>query len=173
MSVLGLVALSGEVTGYDLRKLGDGQMRYFLGLPSPAQIYASLAELHDAGFLAERLELTGRRERRVYSASESGMALIRGWLEEDAPEASFDFPLGLRMMLGRHGGHDALVRSIETHRDICDLVIETIEAAQAGMDDDPYMATMLEWGHGFFTTEAERTTRALARLEAIPPDRRR
>ena len=82
--VLGIVALRGPTTPYDLKRFVQLSIGHFWPFPH-TQLYAEPARLADAGLLEETREQSGRR-RRHYSRTESGRRRLDEWLGE--PETS-------------------------------------------------------------------------------------
>jgi PadR family transcriptional regulator AphA len=82
--VLGLVATLGRATSYDLKRRVATSVGYFWSFPH-SQLYAEPARLAEAGLLDVEEEPSGRR-RRVWSVTEAGLATLRAWLHDPAPE---------------------------------------------------------------------------------------
>jgi len=82
--VLGLLAVYGSMTPYDLKKNIDGSVGYFWSFPR-AQLYVEPERLKELGMLTEEREPDGRR-RRTYSITEAGRATLREWLVADTYE---------------------------------------------------------------------------------------
>jgi PadR family transcriptional regulator AphA len=78
--VLGMVALRGASTPYELKRAVARSVGYFWPFPH-AQFYAEPARLAAAGLLSEQQEPSGRR-RRTYAITASGVAALRAWLRE-------------------------------------------------------------------------------------------
>ena len=76
--VLGLLAVYGPMTPYDLKKSIYGSVGYFWSFPR-AQLYVEPERLKELGLLTEEREPEGRR-RRTYSITEEGRAAFeRVW----------------------------------------------------------------------------------------------
>ncbi len=82
--VLGLLAIYGPMTPYDLKKSIDGSVGYFWPFPR-AQFYVEPERLKELGLLTEEREPEGRR-RRTYSITNEGRATLREWLVADTYE---------------------------------------------------------------------------------------
>ena len=78
--VLGMVALRGPSTPYDLKRAVGHSVGYFWQFPH-AQLYDEPARLTQAGLLDLESEESGRR-RKVYSITEAGRAALRSWLAQ-------------------------------------------------------------------------------------------
>ena len=82
--VLGLIALRGPSTPYDLKRAVGHSVGYFWPFPH-AQLYAEPKRLTAAGLLRVEQE-TGSRRRQIYSLTAAGRRALRGWLKEPAGE---------------------------------------------------------------------------------------
>jgi PadR family transcriptional regulator, regulatory protein AphA len=91
--VLGIVALRGPSTPYDLKRFVQLSVGHFWPFPH-TQLYAEPARLAQAGLLEETREATGRR-RRHYSITDDGRAMLAEWLGEPATSPMEYRDLGL------------------------------------------------------------------------------
>jgi PadR family transcriptional regulator, regulatory protein AphA len=82
--VLGLLAMSGEVTPYDLKQAVAASVGHFWSLPH-SQVYAEPARLARAGYVTEHQEPDGRR-RKLYGLTDRGRDALSDWLENLTPE---------------------------------------------------------------------------------------
>lgn len=80
--VLGLLALFGEATPYDLKRRVAGTVGFFWSFPH-SQLYSEPARLAAAGLLEEARQPTGRR-KRLYRITDAGREALCGWLHEPA-----------------------------------------------------------------------------------------
>jgi DNA-binding PadR family transcriptional regulator len=78
--VLGLIAISGPSTPYDLKRYVQLTVGNFWPFPH-TQLYAEPARLAEAGLLEETREETGRR-RRHYTITAAGRQRLSEWLKE-------------------------------------------------------------------------------------------
>jgi PadR family transcriptional regulator AphA len=76
--VLGMIALRGPSTPYDLKRAVGHSVGYFWHFPH-AQLYSEPDRLADLGLLALSVEDTGRR-RKTYSLTPAGREALREWL---------------------------------------------------------------------------------------------
>jgi PadR family transcriptional regulator, regulatory protein AphA len=90
--VLGLVALAGEATPYDLKRRVADSVGYVWSFPH-AQLYTEPARLAAAGLLKEQRE-KGGRNRRHFTITVAGNAALRKWLSQ--PGSERDEPRELR-----------------------------------------------------------------------------
>jgi PadR family transcriptional regulator, regulatory protein AphA len=78
--VLGIIAMRGPSTPYDLKRFVQRSVANFWPFPH-TQLYAEPKRLADAGLLEETREESGRR-RRHYAITETGGQRLGQWLSE-------------------------------------------------------------------------------------------
>lgn len=78
--VLGMIALRGPSTSYDLKRAIGRSVGYFWSFPH-AQLYSEPKRLTDAGLLDVHEEDEGRR-RKTFTITGDGRAALRDWLAE-------------------------------------------------------------------------------------------
>lgn len=78
--VLGMIALRGPSTSYDLKRAIGRSVGYFWHFPH-AQLYSEPKRLEEAGLLELHEEDSGRR-RKTYTITETGKAAVQRWLAE-------------------------------------------------------------------------------------------
>lgn len=83
-TVLGMVALRGPTTPYDLKRAIGRSIGYFWRFPH-TQLYDEPARLSSLGLLSVTQEDDGRR-RRTYVITEAGLSALRAWLREPTAE---------------------------------------------------------------------------------------
>jgi PadR family transcriptional regulator AphA len=91
--VLGITALRGPSTPYDLKRFVQLSIGHFWPFPH-TQLYAEPARLTAAGLLNETREEHGRR-RRHYSITDAGRERLEDWLAEPVTSSSEVRDLGL------------------------------------------------------------------------------
>lgn len=82
--VLGMIALRGPSTPYDLKRAVGHSVGYFWHFPH-AQLYSEPERLRDAGLLDRVSEQDGRR-RKTYSLTDEGRDAVRAWLASPTDE---------------------------------------------------------------------------------------
>jgi PadR family transcriptional regulator, regulatory protein AphA len=82
--VLGLLALMGEGTPYDLKQVASETVGHFWSL-AHSQLYSEPARLARAGYLTEEREQEGRR-RKLYKLTDLGRKALEQWLEIPTPD---------------------------------------------------------------------------------------
>ena len=78
--VLGLLAVHGPMTPYDLKAQVARSVGYFWSFPH-SQLYGEPARLVALGLVEEEREQTGRRRRR-FSVTDAGRAAVAAWVGE-------------------------------------------------------------------------------------------
>ena len=138
--VLGLLALLGPSTPYDMERWVDGSLGHFWSVPR-SQLYGEPARLAAAGLLDEAREQTGRR-RRTLSLTDAGRTALQGWLGEPHGSVAEIRDLGLlKLFFGAAAADPAHVTAsaraqVEAHRaqlalygELCTVVEEPHVAA--------------------------------------------
>ncbi|GAC1362266.1 MAG: PadR family transcriptional regulator [Ktedonobacteraceae bacterium] len=83
--ILGLLALWGPLSGYDIKHLFDHTLSPMWGA-AHSQIYKELRRMEDLGWVAmKREEQDSRPDRRLYSMTAAGDAALRRW-QAQAPD---------------------------------------------------------------------------------------
>lgn len=82
--VLGMIALRGPSTPYDLKRAVGHSVGYFWHFPH-AQLYSEPDRLAELGLLALAVEDSGRR-RKTYSLTDPGRDALRAWLAAPTAE---------------------------------------------------------------------------------------
>lgn len=82
---LGLIA-KHPGSGYDLAALAERSIAHFWPIPR-SQLYSELTRLEDLGYLSGTAVRQDRLpDKRVYQATESGLAALREWLDTEGFE---------------------------------------------------------------------------------------
>jgi len=76
--VLGMIALRGPSTPYELKRAVDRSINYFWPFPH-SQLYSEPERLVAAGLLSRESE-TGGRHRKIYSLADEGRRKLDAWL---------------------------------------------------------------------------------------------
>ena len=130
----------GAASGYELKQRADNTLRFFFAAPAMSQLYAELARLAEAGYVAQRLERRGgERETRVYELTSQGEDELRRWLAEDAlPPTVFKSHLALRLVAGRFAEPARVLADLATERRRLTAEVADLRTVVDGLDpDDP------------------------------------
>ncbi len=96
--MLGLLALDGERSGYDLSKQAEQSVGH-VWAPTKSHLYAVLRRLSAQGLVSARQVAQERRpDKQLYSLTAEGQAALQAWLD-DAPSGD-QSGLVLRLFLG-------------------------------------------------------------------------
>jgi len=117
LAVLGLLAWSGESSGYELHKLA-GRSVGFIWAPARSQLYAVLKRLAEAGLVHGRhVVQADRPDKRLFSISDAGTAMLRQWLDRvEAIEPEDRDGVLLKLFFGAFGDPDAGRRQLSDYR---------------------------------------------------------
>ncbi|TNC20225.1 PadR family transcriptional regulator [Amycolatopsis alkalitolerans] len=148
--VLGMIALRGPSTPYDLKRAVGRSIGYFWSFPH-AQLYSEPKRLEEAGLLDLEEERHGRR-RKLYTITAEGRAALRDWLAEPV-NAHFELRdvAEIKLFFNELAGPDDVASlaasQIEQHeRRIADY--EDMKAKYGDIDDVATRMVTLELGLG-------------------------
>lgn len=134
--VLGMLALRGPSTPYELKRAVSHSVGHFWPFPH-AQFYNEPARLTAAGLLTEDREATGRR-RRTYAITERGRAALRLWVQEPTSGPMEIRDLGeLKLFFSEVVGGDDIVALAREQERVYRERIAELEAIQARFGSDP------------------------------------
>ncbi|HTA35344.1 MAG TPA: PadR family transcriptional regulator [Solirubrobacteraceae bacterium] len=144
--VLGLLAMAGEATPYDLKQMVGATVGNFWSLPH-SQVYAEPERLARTGYLSEQRESTGRRRRR-YSLTDSGRAAFEQWLNVFTAEPYALRDLGLLKLFFGGDVHRLATAQVELHRSqLAEYEAISQRAASGDMPQGPRLALELGIRH--------------------------
>ena len=148
-ALLGVLALKGPLSGYDVRKAVDNGVGYFWG-PAKTQIYTVLPRLVDAGFATrEQVEQTDRPDKHVYEVTTAGRAAVTAWLEAPPTPGGDRSPFLLRVFLGALGSPEALIRHVRAQREEAESLRDDLQqrdAQSVGAPTDFHAALTRSYG---------------------------
>lgn len=106
--MLGIIALAGPSTPYDLKRFVAGSIGYFWTFPH-SQLYTEPGRLAAGGLLIEEREQAGRR-RRTFAISDAGRRALQAWLAEPQSRPTEIRDLGLlQLFFGALVDHEDVV----------------------------------------------------------------
>ena len=140
--VLGITALRGPSTPYDLKRFVQLSIGHFWPFPH-TQLYAEPERLAEAGLLEETREEGGRR-RRHYTITDAGRERLGEWLEEPVTSPTEIRDLGvLKLFFSELTGIDEIValahEQTATHR----AKLAVYDGLMERFADRPELATRL------------------------------
>lgn len=150
--ILGLLRLTGEKTGYELKSLVDSSTQYFWAA-SYGRIYPELRRLADQGLVASRDDARGGRPRTLYALTDTGEAAIAQWLANPG-ELTFELRDEgvLRLFLAEHATAEerlATVRAMRAHHERQVRRLRELEPFVRDAYGDEFPLLTLEGGIGF------------------------
>jgi len=137
LAVLGLLAWSGESSGYELHKLA-GRSVGFIWAPARSQLYAVLKRLAAAGLVRGRHVVQADRPgKRIFGITEAGMATLRDWLDRVEPLAPEDRDgVLLKLFFGAFGDQQAVHRQLLDYRERVDQRLATYREIERTFDGE-------------------------------------
>ena len=144
--MLGLLALRGERSGYDLKKAVDDSVGYFWR-PAKTQIYAVLPRLVEAGYATRKaVAQSDRPDKHVYRVTAAGRDAVTAWLEAPPTESGDRTPFLLRVYLAGLASPEALARNVHAMRAEAKALKAALEEIDARGSGDPHAALTRRYG---------------------------
>jgi DNA-binding PadR family transcriptional regulator len=135
-AVLGLLASTGERSGYELATRAERGIAY-LWAPSRSQIYKVLPRLVASGFARARtVEQDRRPNKALYKVTPAGLEALRAWLEEvdEKPVDPVDF--AVKVLLCDFASPETALAQLAGYRRYLEprlQAYEQMEAEEAGL----------------------------------------
>lgn len=134
--MLGLLAMYGPQTPYEMKKQVDCSIGYFWDFPR-AQLYVDPGRLARLGLVAEEHEAGGRR-RHTYTITQTGVEALRHWLHESATREVELRDTGLlKLYFGALLDQSDIVALAQREAALHRRRLATYEAIQVELADDP------------------------------------
>jgi DNA-binding PadR family transcriptional regulator len=126
LAVLGLLAWSGESSGYELHKLA-GRSVGFIWAPARSQLYAVLKRLAAAGLVSGRhVVQADRPDKRLFTLTDAGMATLRDSLDRVEPLEPEDRDgMLLKLFFAAFGDQQAIRRQLLDYRERVEQRLDT------------------------------------------------
>jgi DNA-binding PadR family transcriptional regulator len=141
-AVLGLIALRGPSTAYEVKRALSRITSQFWAVPHVTP-YRAARELERAGFLTAEQEEGGRR-RRVYSLTPNGRKAFRTWFAEGASETlTMRDPGQLRLLFAELTDPAAIRELAHEQLRVYEERRATLDETAARLADDPVRASRL------------------------------
>lgn len=107
--------MEGEASGYDLAKVFDASVANFW-MATPQQLYKELERMSADGLIAARIvEQEKRPTKRLYSVTDTGRALLRGFLADSTRPTVIRDEMLVKVQ-GMAEGDEAAVEAVLTER---------------------------------------------------------
>jgi DNA-binding PadR family transcriptional regulator len=140
--VLGITALRGPSTPYDLKRFVQLSIGHFWPFPH-TQLYAEPERLAEAGLLEETREEGGRR-RRHYTITDAGRERLGEWLEESVTSPTEIRDLGvLKLFFSELTGIDEIVALAHEQAAAHRAKLAVYDGIMERFADRPELATRL------------------------------
>ena len=141
-AVLGLIALRGPSTAYEVKRALSRITSQFWSVAhvTPYRVTAELARL---GMLTAEQELGGRR-RRVFSLTDEGRSALRAWLSEPTSETmTIRDPGQLRLLFAELADTAAIAELARAQIRVYETRLATLDATEARLTGDAARAPRL------------------------------
>jgi DNA-binding PadR family transcriptional regulator len=152
-AVLGLIALRGPSTAYDVKRALGRIADEFWPVPH-VTAYRATAELERLGLLTAEQEQTGRR-RRVYSLTDEGRSALQAWVSAPTSEGmAIRDSSQLHLLFAELADPAAIAELARAQIRVYEARLATLDATEARLADDPVRAPRLgplRLGRGVFT----------------------
>lgn len=135
-AVLGLLAVLGEASGYDLGRWVRGAVDLIL-VPTKSRIYAVLPGLLKQGYVSKRsVRQASRPDKRLYRLTPTGREVFEAWLNDSATSQHRDVLL-LKLFFGHFGDPRALLAQVQRLREEKEAELEVLTRNGPTSLDDP------------------------------------
>ena len=143
LAVLGLLAWSGESSGYELHTR-VGRSVGFIWAPARSQLYAVLKRLAADGLVTGRAVVQADRpDKRLFSLTDSGTATLTAWLNRVEPIMPEDRDgLLLKLFFAAFAEPVAIRAQLLDYRERVRRRLETYLEIEATFDAEPDMAAL-------------------------------
>jgi DNA-binding PadR family transcriptional regulator len=137
LAVLGLLAWSGEASGYELHKRAENSVG-FIWAPARSQLYAVLKRLEGDGLIAgRRVAQADRPDKRLFRLTGAGTETLHGWLDRVEPIEPEDRDgMLLKLFFGAYGDPDAGRRQLLDYLERCQDRLATYREIERSFDDE-------------------------------------
>jgi DNA-binding PadR family transcriptional regulator len=168
-ALLGLLALEGEQSPYDLLKIVEGSVGFFFA-PARSHVYEVLPRIERMGWVVHRaVSQKGRPDKRVYRIAPAGRRVLEAWLEEpdqsDADRSIVLLKIYCGALVAPELSIQRLERLLEQARAQHDLFL-AIDARNLGNDAEFFPLLTLRHGVEHTAATIRWTEEALARIHA-------
>jgi DNA-binding PadR family transcriptional regulator len=173
-ALLGLIAESSGVTGYDIVKIFELSMRHFWHAHQ-GQIYPTLERMEAQGWIRSRHVIQrGRPNKREFSIAPAGERALTRWLHSPFEKMKLKYPPLLRTRFLGHLGADAARAQLEEHKRQTQVYLDELREIERGFfahferyPDEHHMFSYftLKYGIGWMEQNLRWCDWALAELE--------
>jgi DNA-binding PadR family transcriptional regulator len=131
LALLGLIAETSAVSGYDLLKTFNYSMAHYWHARH-GQIYSTLESLERRKLIQSREVIQrGRPNKRLYTITAAGRAALREWLESPYEGLRFKHAPLLRCRFLAYLGADQAKATLKEERDACAVYLDKYRAIES------------------------------------------
>ncbi len=109
--ILGLLSHE-ELTGYEIKKRMDTNLKYFWGA-SYGSIYPALNDLVNRGLATKREDTNSKRNKLIYAITENGRDYLKNWLSLPIEKDELRYETLLKIFFGCEKGEEQALIHIE------------------------------------------------------------
>ncbi len=109
--ILGLLSHE-ELTGYEIKKRMDTNLKYFWGA-SYGSIYPALNDLVNRGLATKREDTNNKRNKLIYAITENGRDYLKNWLSLPIEKDELRYETLLKLFFGCEKGEEQALIHIE------------------------------------------------------------
>jgi DNA-binding PadR family transcriptional regulator len=169
-ALLGMLSGGNELSGYDIKKWINWAIRFFYSSPAYSQIYSELKRLEKLGLVSSRVD-AGIRSRRMYKITDTGLAAVTRWLNEEPvePPTLKHNPM-LRVMLGHLLNPGRLREILTAHAAHAEQLQQAAATEVRWTSDQPawsYARLALKWSEQYYAAERELALQIIKDLDAV------
>lgn len=169
-ALLGLLTSGEELSGYDIKKWINWAIRFFYSSPAYSQIYSELKRMEKLGLVSSRVD-AGIRSRRMYKITDSGLAAVSHWINEDPVEPpSLKHNPMLRVMLGHLLKPGRLREILTEHAAYTEQLQQAAALEVRWTSEQPawaYARLALKWSEQYYAAEHELAIQMIKDLDAV------
>jgi DNA-binding PadR family transcriptional regulator len=167
--VLGLLSLGEELSGYEIRKMGDN-LRHFYWNPAQSQIYSELRRLQTNQLATSRdVAQEGKPDKQLFQITERGTAVLQQWLTQtQLPPTVIKHPVLLKLFFGHLATPEAMRQTLQSY--IADMQsalaeLAIVEEYLSEESDGSYQAMVAEWSSHYYQAELAIAQKLLTRFD--------
>lgn len=168
-ALLGLLALEGEQSPYDLLKIVEASVGFFFA-PARSHVYEVLPRIERMGWVVHRaVAQKARPDKRVYRIAPAGRKVLEAWLEEPDPADTDRGILLLKIYCGALVAPELSIGRLErllAHARAQHDLFLAIDARNLGNDAEFFPLLTLRHGIEHSAATIRWTEEALARTRA-------
>jgi len=169
--ILGLLARSGPLSGWDLQKQAATSIAYFWPF-GRSQVYSALPRLEEIGLVRGReVPQAARPDKRVFRLTALGREVLASWLERGGAEPTRNVFL-LKLFFAAHADRSAVrAQILEQRAEAARLCDEIAEMSDSPDLDDFFHGLTRDYGLVAARAIVDWCDSALAALDALDQER--